>query len=220
MISLFGMAAASRAPAWTHRGTETQGKPMAIRETAQKLDFPTGVSLGRAIRALRAERGLSLSQLAVVAGLDKGYLSRVERGLKVPSVAIILRISTALEVSAAQLFGAAENHELIFVTRAGARDEMSADDGNYHMRLLTQSDSASAMEVFLMHPPAELPGEPEAEHRGEELLYVVEGRVEITFPERELILEKGDSVQFPGPLRHQVRRLEENSCVLIAVSGS
>ena len=66
----------------------------------------------------------------------------------------------------------------------------------------------------------ELPGEPEAEYRGEELLYVVEGRVEITFPERELILEKGDSVQFPGPLRHQVRRLEENSCVLIAVSGS
>ncbi|MFD2031351.1 helix-turn-helix domain-containing protein [Ancylobacter dichloromethanicus] len=98
----------------------------------------TDVSLGRAIRALRVARGLSLSQLALAAALDKGYLSRVERGLKVPSVAIVLRISTALEVSAAQLFGAAENHQLIFVTRAGDRDALTADDGNYHMEVLTQ----------------------------------------------------------------------------------
>ena len=189
---------------------------MTQREAAHKINLPTGVSLGRAIRALRSEKDLSLSQLALAASIDKGYLSRVERGLKVPSVAIILRISTVLEVSAAQLFGAAENHELLFVTRAG---DLSADDGNYHMRLLTQSDGSSGLEVFLMFPPETLRDEPEAEHRGEELLFVVEGQVEINFPDDNLVLNKGDSVQFPGPLRHQVRRLVENSCVLIAVSG-
>jgi quercetin dioxygenase-like cupin family protein len=71
-----------------------------------------------------------------------------------------------------------------------------------------------------MYPPVELADEPDAEHRGEELLFVVSGKVEIRFPDQNLVLGKGDSVQFPGPLRHQVRRLEENSCVLIAVSGS
>jgi transcriptional regulator with XRE-family HTH domain len=193
---------------------------MALKGTARKMDFPAGVSLGRAIRAMRIEKDMSLSQLALAASLDKGYLSRVERGLKVPSVAIILRISTVLEVSAAQLFGAAENHDLLFVTRAEDANELTADDGNYVMRLLTQSDTSSGLEVFLMYPPVELADEPDAEHRGEELLFVVSGKVEIRFPDQNLVLGKGDSVQFPGPLRHQVRRLEENSCVLIAVSGS
>ena len=183
------------------------------------MPHSTGVSLGRAIRALRAERGLSLSQLALAAAVDKGYLSRVERGLKVPSVAIVLRISTALQVSAAQLFGAAESHELIFVTRAGDRDALTADDGNYHMEVLTQATGSAGLEVFLMYPPAEFANEPEAAHRGEELLFVVAGRVEVRFAEKVLVLETGDSVQFPGPLRHQVRRLKDGSCVLISVYG-
>lgn len=192
---------------------------MSQTGVAVKLDSPTAVGLGRAIRTLRTERGLSLSHLALSANIDKGYLSRVERGLKVPSVAIVLRISTALQVSAAQLFGAAEDHDLVFLTRAGDRGAMSATDGTYQMELLTRGSDSSGLEVFLMRPPADFLDEPELAHRGEELLFVVEGRVEIRFPDRMLILDKGDSVQFPGPLRHQVRRLEDDSCVLISVSG-
>ena len=190
-----------------------------MTEASEMIHVPADVSLGRAIRALRTERGVSLSQLAVAAGVDKGYLSRVERGLKVPSVAIVLRISTALEVSAAQLVGAAENHQLIFVTRAGDRDALTADDGNYHMELLTQGGDSSGLEVFLMYPPAEFANEPEAAHRGEEVLYVIQGKVGVRFADQELVLSKGDSVQFPGALRHQVRRLAEKSCVLISVYG-
>lgn len=187
--------------------------------TSVKLDSPAVVGLGRAIRALRAERGLSLSQLALSAGVDKGYLSRVERGLKVPSVAIVLRISTALQVSAAQLFGAAEDHDLIFLTRAGDRGGLTATEGTYQMELLTRGSDSAGLEVFLMFPPEAFLDEPEMAHRGEELLFVVDGRVEIRFPDRQLVLEKGDAVQFPGPLRHQLRRLEDKSCVLICVSG-
>lgn len=192
---------------------------MVTLDPPHSMPLPAGVSLGRAIRALRVERGLSLSQLALAAAVDKGYLSRVERGLKVPSVAIVLRISTALEVSAAQLFGAAEREEPIFVTRAGDRHELTADDGNYHMEILTKSTGSSGLEVFLMYPPAEFANEPEAAHRGEEVLFVVAGTVEVRFAEKVLVLETGDSIQFPGPLRHQVRRLADNSCVLISVYG-
>lgn len=193
--------------------------PMANVDIPERIHGPTDVSLGRAIRALRIERGLSLSHLALSADVDKGYLSRVERGLKVPSVAIVLRISTALEVSAAQLFGAAENHQLIFVTRAGDRDALTADDGNYHMEILTQGADSSGLEVFLMYPPAAFSNEPEQAHRGEEVLFVVQGKVEVRFADQDLVLSKGDSVQFPGTLRHQVRRLAEKSCVLISVYG-
>ncbi len=181
--------------------------------------MPTA-GLGRAIRALRVERGVSLSQLALAAALDKGYLSRVERGLKIPSVAVVLRISSALDVSAAQLFGAAENHDLVFVTRAGDRSGLTAEDADYHMELLTRGSNGTGLEAFLMFPPLEFIEDHKVEHRGEELLYVVRGAVEVRFPETVLTLATGDSVQFPGPLSHQVRRLDPEACVLVVVSGS
>lgn len=204
---------------WDAERTQEYESPMVTLAAPATMKATTDVSLGRAIRALRVSRGLSLSHLALAAALDKGYLSRVERGLKVPSVAIVLRISTALEVSAAQLFGAAENHQLIFVTRAGDRDALTADDGNYHMEVLTRGTDSSGLEVFLMYPPAEFANEPEATHRGEEVLFVIQGKVEVRFADQELVLNKGDSVQFPGVLRHKVRRLADKSCVLISVYG-
>ena len=87
------------------------------------------------------------------------------------------------------------------------------------MELLTRGSDSAGLKVLLMFPPEAFLDEPEMAHRGEELLFVVEGRVEIRFPDRQLVLEKGDAVQFPGPLRHQLRRLADESCVLICVSG-
>lgn len=182
--------------------------------------IPSAMSLGRAIRAARNERGMSLTQLALAAAVDKGYLSRVERGLKVPSVAVVLRISSALDLSAAQLFGAAESEETVFITRSGARDELTVEDQEYHVEVLTRAVTAAGLEVFLMFPPFEFPEDHKVEHRGEELLYVVRGPVEVRFPDRVVELAAGDSAQFPGNLPHQVRRLTDDGCILVVVSGA
>ncbi|WP_162409544.1 helix-turn-helix domain-containing protein [Acuticoccus sediminis] len=189
--------------------------PPATASTA-----PSAAGLGRAIRAARIERGMSLSQLALAAAVDKGYLSRVERGLKVPSVAVVLRISSALDMSAAQLFGAAENEEAVFLTRAGNRAGLTVEDQEYHIEVLTRAASSTGLEVFLMFPPLEFPEDHKVEHRGDELLYVVRGPVEVRFPDRVVELATGDSAQFRGDLPHQVRRLSEDGCILVVVSGS
>jgi len=40
------------------------------------------ITVGQRVRKLRTERGLSLARLAALSGLDKGYLSKVENGLR------------------------------------------------------------------------------------------------------------------------------------------
>jgi quercetin dioxygenase-like cupin family protein len=40
-----------------------------------------------------------------------------------------------------------------------------------------------------------------AYHAGEELLFVLKGRVEIELPDRVVVLEEGDYLQFPGHLK-------------------
>lgn len=57
-------------------------------------------SLGSRIREARQKLGLSQRRLAEEAGVGEMYLSEIERGLKMPSMNIFLKIITALNVSA------------------------------------------------------------------------------------------------------------------------
>jgi transcriptional regulator with XRE-family HTH domain len=60
--------------------------------------------VARNIRRLRVGRGLSQEALAVDAGIDRTYVSRLERGLENPSVAVLEKLAIALEASIPDLF--------------------------------------------------------------------------------------------------------------------
>src|ERR1700689_4365894 len=71
--------------------------------------------LGRRVRALRLEKGATQEQLAWACDVDKGYMSLVEAGKRVPSVAVLDVIARRLGVELADLF----------VVRSGARTRLS-----------------------------------------------------------------------------------------------
>jgi transcriptional regulator with XRE-family HTH domain len=60
--------------------------------------------VARNIRRLRVIRLVSQEALAVDAGIDRTYVSRLERGLENPTVAILEQISEALQVEITELF--------------------------------------------------------------------------------------------------------------------
>ena len=62
------------------------------------------VQLGMRIRYLRKQKGLSQEDLALEAGVNKNYLSDLERGERNPTVAIVEKIASALEVDLSTLF--------------------------------------------------------------------------------------------------------------------
>src|SRR5205085_4162835 len=61
--------------------------------------------LGARIRRERAQRRLSLNELAEKAGVSRSMLSAVERGSKAPTVLVLDRIATGLDTSIARLLG-------------------------------------------------------------------------------------------------------------------
>ena len=75
----------------------------------------------REVRAARKARGWTLAELSTAVGLDKGYLSKVERGLKAPSVSTVLNLARVLEAPVAQLFGEAVDDAAIHVSRVETR---------------------------------------------------------------------------------------------------
>ena len=65
-------------------------------------------ALGRTIRVLRTEQGLSRSDLAKRAGVSYSYLSAIENGTKPPSTKIQMLVARALGVHTHELLAAAE----------------------------------------------------------------------------------------------------------------
>lgn len=59
--------------------------------------------LGEELSHLRRIRGFSQEELGFQAGVHRTYVSQIERGLKSPTLTIILRLTQALGCSAGQL---------------------------------------------------------------------------------------------------------------------
>lgn len=162
---------------------------------------------------------MTLAELAAKVGLDKGYLSKVERGLKVPSIATLLKLAHALGVPVSQLFGESVDAAAIHVSRAGLRKGPVGDDGaGYGMEALTTGVGRDGLEGFVFFPPEQFLEDLSAEHGGQELLFVVSGQVEVRFADRIIALGPADAIQFPGHLQHQVRRTSPIAQVLVVVS--
>lgn len=91
------------------------GHPL-VRACGPSINCPdTGVSkealakrLGAAIRSLRRARKMSQERLAIASGTARPCLSRIERGLAVPKLPTLTRISSALDVDLADLFASVE----------------------------------------------------------------------------------------------------------------
>jgi transcriptional regulator with XRE-family HTH domain len=66
------------------------------------------VAFGVVLRTLRRERQLSQEDLALEAGLQRNYISLLERGLNSASIKTIFKIAKALGVSATELVKRAE----------------------------------------------------------------------------------------------------------------
>ena len=81
-------------------------------------------AFGRAMRGVRAERGISQEALADLCGLHRTYVGAVERGEKNISIRNIERIAVALGVASSELLRRAEDAmiEAQSEARAGPRD--------------------------------------------------------------------------------------------------
>lgn len=67
---------------------------MLVREK-----LPPGTAFGQVLRTLRRQRKLSQEALALEAGLQRNYVSLIERGVNQPTITTIFKLSAALNLS-------------------------------------------------------------------------------------------------------------------------
>ncbi len=62
--------------------------------------------IGWNLRRLRKDREITQEDFATDSGFDRGYISGVERGVRNPSVKVLVRIANSLKVDVVELFDA------------------------------------------------------------------------------------------------------------------
>lgn len=81
------------------------------------------VGLGAKVKQIREKRGMSISELARRANVSRAYLYLIESDKTNPTLQIVSRIATALEVSVNELNGQEDNYKSMLEIRVAELEE-------------------------------------------------------------------------------------------------
>lgn len=166
--------------------------------------------LGARLRALRAEHGITLSQMGRMVGLSASYLSQIERDKAHPSLATLSSIANTLGVELRSFF---EHPEPVWqVVRKGAGEGFG--DEKAHFELLSSAAVRGRIEPCRVTCRPAMKTD-RGSHAGEEFLFVLEGRLEIGVGEEAFTLEVGDSIHYQGSQPHYWHNQTGEDCILI-----
>ncbi len=167
--------------------------------------------IGAALRRTRLAQNLVIAEVAKLAKISGGMLSKLENGQSAASLETLVSLSRALGVSMSTLFQGyppaegggqlVKSGQGMEVVRRGTRKGhtyhlLAADRGPrrlFEPYLVTLTDKS---EVF-----------PRFEHPGVEFLHILEGRIEYRHGKNTYVMGPGDSLTLRGEVPHGPERL-------------
>lgn len=69
---------------------------------------PTLIAIGKVVRQLRKEQGLSQEKLALLAEIDRSYMGGIERGDNNVAMLTLQKVANALQVTMTEMMAMAE----------------------------------------------------------------------------------------------------------------
>jgi transcriptional regulator with XRE-family HTH domain len=164
-----------------------------------------GHHLGTTLRRLRKTANLTLEATARRTEVTKGYLSKVEHGISIPSIAVVGRLAAVYGVELSDVFMTPGHKGPFSLVRANERTLINRNGSEYgytyEVAALNKANPRS--EIFFLTLPCVDDGDlPKLRHPGEEILFVLEGKIRFDFAGTIFTLEPGDCIQFEGSYEH------------------
>ena len=150
--------------------------------------------VGPRLKRFRAQREITLTELAAATGISKSTLSRLESGQRKPSLELLLPIAQAHRVPLDELVGAPATGD----PRIRLRPEKRVG-GRIVVPLTRQPRGVHAWKVVI--PPER--GDPQLRtHEGYEWLYVLAGELRLLLADHDVTMRAGEVAEFDTQVPH------------------
>lgn len=170
------------------------------------------------IRKLRAERGMTIAELAEAAEVSTALISQVERGVTDPSLATLRQIAKVLSVPLFDLFQQGSPESAVTVIKRGEESTITSPNGD--ASYARKSVPHGQVEVLRgeLRPGGVSHAEPWS-HPAEECVVVVDGSLVAEVDGETYRLAEGDSCYFDSRLPHRlVNESDRPTVFLVAVT--
>ena len=169
--------------------------------------------LGRALRDRRREHALTITDVAELARISPGMLSKIENGQVAPTLDVIERTCTALGLTLGKLF---QN----YAVPDGSAQQVKAGQGMEVVRVGTKRGHTyhllaygrgprKLFEPFLITMNDQSEAFPSFQHEGTEFIYMLQGKIAYRHGRNTYRLEPGDALTFAGNVLHGPEHLME-----------
>ena len=152
--------------------------------------------IGTKIKERRLEQKLNLRDLGEKTGLTASFLSQVENDLTEPSITSLQKIATALKVPMFTFLN--ENTQSEQVVRNGSRRKLSFPNPHLTYELLTANLTHQMAGFIIQLKAGETHNAQQLYRATEEMMYVIQGELEIQVGENKHRLKSGDSIYYEG----------------------
>ncbi|MBU0514834.1 MAG: cupin domain-containing protein [Proteobacteria bacterium] len=171
---------------------------------------------GSKIKAFRTDRGLTLKQVADVAGCSTGYISQIEHEKVSPSIATLKRIAQALGVRIVDFFLDEANQEPVVAAPEDWR-KVSLSRWQANIKQMVRSVSHRRMQPF--HTTISPGGGSEGDysHEGEEFGIVLQGTLKLTVGGETFEVREGSSFYYSSLIPHSWGNDGPDKCVVVWV---
>jgi transcriptional regulator with XRE-family HTH domain len=168
------------------------------------------IPVGQRLSLLRKKSKITLEELSERTGLTVKHLSNIEDGIDFAPVGDILKISRELLVNPDMFL---ENTR---EKKNKNKEEIRKREESYQYTLLTPESKNMHMRSFRVTiPPKSDHPKVNYQHTGEELIYVLNGEVEIKIGKKIFHLKKDDTYHFNSGIKHSLRNPCDEETVLI-----
>ncbi len=173
--------------------------------------------IGGRLKELRRSMKVSMRALAEQTGLSSPLFSRIENGLVMPSIPTLQRIADFLKVDIGYFFRLDEARGYV-ITHSGNHRKVRSGRGPYQIEPLAEGMENPFMEPCIVTALAKKHEDfPLAKHDGQEFVYVLEGKLELSLGEKNFALDRGDAAYFIGEIPHGGKSLSKKPARTINV---
>lgn len=172
------------------------------------------MNLGKKIKQMRNQKGLTQEELADRCELTKGYISQLENNLNSPSIATLTDILSALGSDLSEFFREEKEEKVVFTKN----EFIEKDSDGVLLNWLIPNAQKNMMEPVLVELTEETSTPVDIPHEGEEFGYVLDGKIAIVLGNTHHVCKKGEAFYYAASKPHYILNKGKNKARFLWIS--